>query len=177
MTSSSQNPPTGNLQSKRVLIVEDEPLIAYDLRTEIEENNHDVVGLCNSASSAVAMAENLRPDVIVMDINLLGHQSGLEAGREIRERFDIGCIYVSATLDRVDPEIWNDIRPIALIRKPYRDEALAKAIANDGANWENMEPSGQTASPDQTQSDDRILDEVPLQSEPMSPSKSATKTT
>jgi chemotaxis response regulator CheB len=177
MTSSSKTPPIGNSQSKRVLIVEDEPLIAYDLRTEIEENNHDVVGLCDSASSAVAMAENFRPDVIVMDINLLGHQSGLEAGREIRERFDIGCVYVSATLDRVDPEIWNDIRPIALIRKPYRDEALATAISNDGANWEKIESSGKAGSPDQTQPDTKLSGKGQLQSEPVSPSKSPPKTT
>lgn len=113
---------------KRVLIVEDEPLIAYDLVSEIEADHHDVVGQCGTATEAIALAETLKPDIVVMDIGLLGEQNGIDAAREIKNRFGIGSIFVSATLDRVDPKIWDDIEPVALIRKPYRDSALIKAI-------------------------------------------------
>lgn len=113
---------------KRVLIVEDEPLIAYDLMSEIEADDHLVVGQCSTAREALALAETLKPDVIVMDIGLLGERSGIEAAREIRQRFGIGSIFISATLDRVDPTVWEEINPIALIRKPYRDKALSDAI-------------------------------------------------
>ncbi|WP_298914396.1 response regulator [uncultured Algimonas sp.] len=118
---------------KRVLVVEDEPLIAYDLVSEIESGNHVVIGQCGVAAEAVALTGELKPDVVVMDIGLLGKQTGIDAAREIRKRFGIGCVFVSATLDRVDPDVWGDIQPLALIRKPYRDKALSRAIAQDDA--------------------------------------------
>ena len=119
---------TSQTLGKRVLIVEDEPLIAYDLKSEIEADGHEVVGQCGTAKEAVTLCETLQPDLIVMDIGLLGDESGIEAAREVRDRFGIGSIFVSATLDRVEPTVWNDIQPIALIRKPYRDSALRDAI-------------------------------------------------
>ncbi|MGB6231814.1 MAG: response regulator [Litorimonas sp.] len=115
---------------KTVLIVEDEPLIAYDLVSEIESEDHVVVGQCNTAVEAISLCDQLRPDVVVMDIGLLGDRTGLDAARTIRESFDIGSIFVSATLDRVRPDDWDGIRPIDRIRKPYRDQALAKAISS-----------------------------------------------
>lgn len=115
---------------KRVLIVEDEPLIAYDLISEIEADGHVVVAQCTTGREAISLSETHKPDVIVMDIGLLGDKNGIEAAREIQERFGIGCIFVSATLDRVDPAVWAEIKPLALIRKPYRDSALRDAIRN-----------------------------------------------
>lgn len=129
MSFSDTDKPDSNSNRKRVLIVEDEPLIAFDLISEIESDNHHVIGQCRTATEAVLLAEALRPDLIVMDIGLTGRQTGIDAAREIRQRFGIGSVFVSATLDRVDPETWNDIEPIALIRKPYRDRALSRAIS------------------------------------------------
>lgn len=110
MPAKSKSPARQSASPKRVLVVEDEPLIEYDLISEIEADDHVVIGQCNLADAAIQMAENLRPDVVVMDIGLLRDQSGLDAAREIRTRFGIGCIFVSATLDRVEPEQWADIR-------------------------------------------------------------------
>lgn len=122
----------GPKRHKRVLIVEDEPLIAFDLKTEIESDGHEVVAQCSTADEAITKAETLRPDVIVMDIGLLGNQTGVDAAKEIRNRYGVGCVFVSATLDRVDPKTWDDIQPVALIRKPYRDRALSEAISKGG---------------------------------------------
>lgn len=115
-------------QPCRVLVVEDEPLIAYDIIGEIESGPNVVVGHVRTADEAFEMAGRERPDLIVMDIGLKGDTSGLDAARRIRETYGIGCIFVSATLDRVDPALWDDIKPLALLTKPYRDAALARAI-------------------------------------------------
>ena len=120
--------PVPGSASRRVLVVEDEPLIAFDLISEIESGNHQVVGHCRTADEAVIVAGRERPDIVVMDIGLLGEGSGLEAAQRIRDDYGIGCVFVSATLDRVDPDCWGDIDPVALIAKPYRDRALARAI-------------------------------------------------
>ncbi|MGB3456149.1 MAG: response regulator [Litorimonas sp.] len=130
-TDSGAAPSKSQSTRKRVIIVEDEPLIAFDLASEIESDDHEVVGQCNKAADAVTLAGELRPDVVIMDIGLLGDQTGIEAAREIRERYGIGSIFVSATLDRVEEGTWDDIRPVALIRKPYRDDTLSQAISGD----------------------------------------------
>ena len=74
------------------------------------------------------MARRLKPDIIVMDIGLIGDGNGLEAAQEIRETLGIGCVFISATLDRVEADKWKAIKPVALIPKPYRDDLLSKAI-------------------------------------------------
>ena len=112
----------------RVLVVEDEPLIAFDLVNEIEADAHEVVGQSRSAEEAIALAGALKPDLIIMDIGLLGEQSGLDAARTIREKYGIGCVFISATLDRVDPASWADVEPVALVTKPYQDDAIRRAI-------------------------------------------------
>lgn len=126
------DPNLGMKNFMRVLVVEDEPLIAFDLISEIESDGHTVIGQCRSAQEAVSLAEQLRPDVIIMDIGLMGDATGLDAAREIRKQFGIGCVFISATLDRVDDKDWNEIEPIALINKPYRDNALSDAIRGSG---------------------------------------------
>lgn len=120
-------------EPKRIIIVEDEPLIAYDLISAIESDNHMVVGQASSANEAVKLAGTLKPDLVIMDIGLLGKQTGLDAAREIRQRHGIGCIFVSATLDRIAADDWSDIEPVALIRKPYRDKTLSDAISKTSA--------------------------------------------
>ena len=131
-TSSAKCADTASL-SRRVMVVEDEPLIAFDLMAEIEAEGHEVIGHCRSASDAVDMAGRKRPDVVIMDIGLLGDSSGLEAARQIQDEYKIGCVFVSATLDHVDPSQWGNIKPLALIPKPYRDNALTQAIAKTQA--------------------------------------------
>lgn len=116
-------------QPRRVLVVEDEPLIALDLINEIEAGDHEVVGHCRTADEAIALAEQARPDIMVMDIGLMGKGTGLDAARRIREELGIGSIFVSATLDRVSETSWEGIEPVALIAKPYRDKTLARAIS------------------------------------------------
>jgi len=177
MTPPTLNTPINPSSSKRVLIVEDEPLIAYDLKTEIEDNNHHVVGVCSTAASAIQMAGDLRPDVIVMDIGLLGSKTGIEAGRDIRDRFDIGCIFVSATLDRVETDVWNDIRPVALIRKPYRDDALAKAVSKAGLDWKTIGSSSKTVLTDPARPESGTSMDQQKRLEPAAMPKSAVKNT
>lgn len=132
-TENRPNAVRGDAAPRRVLVVEDEPLIAFDLISEIEAGEHEVIGHCRTADEAYAAAGEKRPDVIVMDIGLLGSATGLDAARRIREDYGIGCVFVSATLDRVAPEEWGSIEPVALLSKPYRDKALARAIGTANA--------------------------------------------
>ena len=80
----------------RILIVEDEILIAEDLRLSVQKMGHEVVGIAGDGLEAVQKALTTHPDVILMDVRLQGPMDGIEAARKIRSQADIPIIYVTA---------------------------------------------------------------------------------
>jgi DNA-binding response OmpR family regulator len=107
----------------RVLIVEDEALIAEDIRWQLIRKNFDVAGMADSGEDALVMADALRPDLVLMDIQLRGPMSGLEAGRLIEQRMSSTVIYVSATL--------NDHSMLNCISKPFSIAKLSACYEPD----------------------------------------------
>src|SRR3954447_8741907 len=79
--------------SIRVLVVEDEFFISLHLIELVESLGHIVVATAVSADEAVSMAEQARPDLVLMDIRLMGVRDGIDAAEEIRRRFEIGSIF------------------------------------------------------------------------------------
>ena len=80
----------------RILLVEDEIVIAEDARLHLERMGYVVVGTAASGPEAVQQADELRPDLILMDVRLQGAMNGVEAARRIRSQTDIPIIYVTA---------------------------------------------------------------------------------
>src|SRR3954447_17296441 len=80
----------------RILLVEDEILIAEDARLHLERMGYVVVGTAASGSEAVQEAAELRPDLILMDVRLQGAMNGVEAAGRMRSQADIPIIYVTA---------------------------------------------------------------------------------
>src|SRR5690349_11209013 len=70
----------------RVLLVEDEVIVAWDIAETVKRLGYRIVGMADNAEQAVKLAEGLTPDVILMDIRLNGALDGIEAARLIRER-------------------------------------------------------------------------------------------
>lgn len=85
------------MQGKKILIVEDEWLIAYDLKCILEENAYEVIEIAESGKEAIRMAKEQRPDLVIMDIHLLGNIDGIEAANEIGMLYNylIPIIYLS----------------------------------------------------------------------------------
>jgi CheY-like chemotaxis protein len=80
----------------RILIVEDEQIIAADLQNKLRRMGHEVVGMTIAGPEAIGMAEDLRPDLVLMDIQLDGPMSGTEAARIIQERTGAPVIFITA---------------------------------------------------------------------------------
>ena len=95
--------PDVDTRSLRVLIVEDEFFISLHTKGLLQALGHVAVAVAVSADQAVAIAERERPDVVLMDIRLLGSRDGIDAAEEIRHRLGIGSIFVTANTDRADP--------------------------------------------------------------------------
>ena len=110
----------------RILIVEDEQIIAADLRNRLQRMGHEVVGLASEGPGAIAMAEELRPDLVLMDVQLEGEMSGSEAGATIEKRTGAQVIFVTAfagTLVNLPPDA-------QVVGKPFSRAQLDAAIGS-----------------------------------------------
>src|SRR3954467_13333466 len=91
--------PAGGERPLRVMLVEDEVIVAWDIAETVKRLGYDIVGMADTAEQAVRLAEQLAPDVILMDIRLNGTLDGIEAARLIRARTGRGVIYLTAHAD------------------------------------------------------------------------------
>ena len=80
----------------RILIVEDEQIIAADLRNKVMRLGHNVVGMAIAGDEAISMAERLKPDLVLMDVQLEGPMSGTQAARTIQERSRTPIVFITA---------------------------------------------------------------------------------
>ena len=115
-------------RSIRVVVVEDEALIAEELRVRLTRLGMTVVATADTAAQACLAAVECTPDVILMDVRLKDGDDGIEAARRIRERVDVPIIYVTAhsdrsTLDRAKPTL-----PYGFVLKPFHEADLRVAI-------------------------------------------------
>jgi CheY-like chemotaxis protein len=88
----------------KILIVEDEQLVADDLRETLEHLGYNVPALVASGEEAISIAETLQPDLVLMDIRLEGEMDGIEASLEIQSRFNLPVVYLTANADRATLE-------------------------------------------------------------------------
>jgi CheY-like chemotaxis protein len=111
----------------RILIIEDEPIIAMDIRATVEELGHEVVGVCDTREDAVRQATEERPDLVLADIQLADGSSGLEAVQDILGQVSVPVIFVTAYPERLltarAPE------PAFLISKPFQPGALQATVS------------------------------------------------
>jgi len=116
--------------SKRILIVEDEGITALDEAQILRDLGHEVVGIAISGETAVELADEDRPDLVLMDIKLAGEMDGLEATRKIRESQNIPVIYVTAFGSKTASKALKTPPPegIGYIVKPYTVGELQNEI-------------------------------------------------
>jgi len=110
-----------------VLIIEDEPIIALDIETMVEELGHSVTGVARTQREAIALVAKKRPGLVLADIQLADGSSGLDAVNEILTSIDVPVIFITAYPERLltgdRPE------PAFLITKPFQPEAVKAAIS------------------------------------------------
>jgi len=110
-----------------VLVIEDEPVIAFDIAGIVTEMGHRVIGTAATKSEAVAAAEVKRPGLILADIQLDDGSSGIDAVREILKVFDVPVIFVTAFPERL--LTGEKTEPAFLVAKPFEPDVLKITIA------------------------------------------------
>jgi CheY-like chemotaxis protein len=116
-------------RSLRVLIVEDEFFISLHTKELLEELGHVVVAIAVSADQAIHLAERERPDVVLMDIRLIGARDGIEAADEIRNRLGIGSIFVTANTDPQTRQRALASQPLGFLEKPLTEQRLKLGLS------------------------------------------------
>jgi len=112
----------------QILVVEDEPIVAADLKVRLELLGCQVVGSVPSGEKAVALAEQRRPDLVLMDIRLEGRMDGIEAAQEIRRQWRLPVVYLTAYADDATLERAKVTEPYGYILKPFKDRELKTVI-------------------------------------------------
>lgn len=112
----------------KVLIAEDEAVVALDIRHELESAGYTVVDQVNNGSDAVKRALELKPDVVLMDITMPGEVDGIKAAQEIGERLGAPIIFVTAHSDEVTLQRAKLTRPSGYIMKPFEPNELRANI-------------------------------------------------
>jgi PAS domain S-box-containing protein len=112
----------------KVLIVDDEVVVAEDIRRQLRSFGYTVVGVASSGSDAIRLGGEHRPDLILMDIKLKGSMDGIETARSIQARFDIPVIYLTAFSDEETLERARRTLPLAYLIKPFVSTDLRAAV-------------------------------------------------
>jgi DNA-binding NarL/FixJ family response regulator len=112
----------------RVLIVEDEAIIALHLAILVAELGHEVCATAASAAGAIALATLHNPHVVLMDVRLAHGSSGIDAARELHAQQALRCIFLSANLDEPTRRALLPYEPIDFVGKPVLPVVLQRAL-------------------------------------------------
>ncbi|HOZ41091.1 MAG: response regulator [Flavobacteriales bacterium] len=113
---------------KKVIIIEDETIISFGYRLQLEGLGFDVVGSARSSEEAEALLEQTTPDIIIMDIYLKGEKNGLELAKEIHARSPIPILFLTAS---TKPEIISaiqDLKGCHYLSKPINSDSLEDVL-------------------------------------------------
>lgn len=112
----------------RVLVVEDQRIIALDLAATIKRVGHEAIGIETRGERAIKAAEALKPDLVFMDISLAGEIDGIEAARIIHENYKIPVIYISGNHDALTIEKSKTSNAYGYLVKPVEDCDISTII-------------------------------------------------
>jgi PAS domain S-box-containing protein len=116
------------MEKKKILVVEDERIVAEDIKTKLEHVGYAVAGIASSGEGSIKKSEKYRPDLVLMDIVLEGKMDGIEAAAQILSRFNIPVVYLTAYSDERTLKKAKVTEPFGFIIKPFEAQDLFTAI-------------------------------------------------
>ncbi|MCU0286756.1 MAG: response regulator [Acidobacteria bacterium] len=109
------------MEKKKILIVEDEGIIAMGIKNKMANLGYTVTDMAFTGEEAVKKVEEQKPDLVLMDIKLAGKMDGIETAKKIREKFDIPVIYLTAFSDKETVQRAKITEPYGYIPKPVNE--------------------------------------------------------
>jgi len=113
---------------RRILVVEDELLIALNIATVLNQFGYEVIGIAGTMADAVRIAGERAPDLALMDVTLEGRGDGVETARQLQDRFATPILFVTAHSDRGTLERVRALNPRGWLFKPFSPRQLEQAV-------------------------------------------------
>jgi DNA-binding response OmpR family regulator len=116
------------LKWARVLIIEDELLVAWSLHDVLSLIGCEVTGIAATVSEALILAENTKPDLALVDVRLAGQQDGIEGAVLLRKQFGLPVIFLTGEVERETAWRAAEVGPVEYLVKPVHTRQLVEAI-------------------------------------------------
>lgn len=116
------------MQTARIMVVEDEAIIAMDLATRLRKVGHEVVATAASGEQALQSAAGQQPDLVLMDIVLQGDMDGIQTAARLRETSDVPVVFLTSHSDSATIRSAVDTEPYGYVLKPYNERELQATI-------------------------------------------------
>ena len=117
------------MEKPLILVVEDELVIALDIKEMLHEEGYDAVTNIVTVEDAIKAIEALNPSLVLVDINLNQEKDGIDLGRYLLDRDTIPFIYLTSYSDKATLERVSETRPHGYIVKPFKPEDLKTTVA------------------------------------------------
>lgn len=117
------------MSKANILIIEDEPIIAMDIRSYLRKLDYQIVGVAHNSEQALDMIYNRKPELVLLDINIDGTKDGIEIAAIINEKYKIPFIYLTSHSDEHTLGRATDTKPYGYIVKPFDENDLKTSIA------------------------------------------------
>jgi CheY-like chemotaxis protein len=112
----------------RILVVENEGIVAKDLKERLNSLGYNVVGRASSGKEAIAKTTATRPDLILMDIKIMGPMNGIATAQKIKQCFNLPVVYLTAYADEDTVRRAKTTTPFGYPLKPFEDRELHPTI-------------------------------------------------
>ncbi len=117
-----------SLKPKRIMVVEDELLVAEDIAECLRLRGFDVCGTAKSSDEALALAREFQPDLALMDIVIQGERDGIETAKILREELQIPVIFLTAYSQENVLERAKTVAPLGYVVKPFEEGSLVSTV-------------------------------------------------
>ncbi|CAN5522101.1 hypothetical protein BH11BAC2_BH11BAC2_17790 [soil metagenome] len=116
------------MSKTRILVVEDESIVAKDIQNTLIKLGYEVPATASSAASAYDKLEQIRPDLVFLDIKLKGEEDGIHIAEHIREKYNIPVIFLTSYVDQVTLDRAKVTEPYGYIVKPFNESDLKTTV-------------------------------------------------
>ena len=123
----------------KILVVEDELIIAEDIRMMLEDLGYEVIGTVPDYSEAIELLDKNLPDVVLIDILLAGEKDGITLAETIREKYNLPFIFITSHSDTATVERAKSVHPDGYLVKPFEKKDLYTSIEIAFSNFISKE--------------------------------------
>lgn len=116
------------MEKYKVIIIEDELIIAEDIKDILEQASYEVIGIASSGKEALELLAEKQPDILLVDISIKGDMDGIQVANIIREQYDLPFIYLTSYTNKSILERAKLTKPYGYLVKPYKEQDVIVAI-------------------------------------------------